>query len=284
MHYEIVNMIDPGTDNWADQKKRAQEPNGRVITLAPNPGFFGLVQSEHVKAINLVDRLTKRTYHKGSYLFFNEVPTVDGAEVFMNGDGSISIISDGDEIAQMTLYEGTRRFVKEINYTNIHGTNDYSQEYTYDGHLFSNIYYSHNEVQRMDFVDDEERPVVRFYLYQGMVNLITVEDPETHEISVRYDSMNDFIADQVSQIVKTADTTGITYMGVEIDALSKLSSRNTLYLDEPAFDDNGEVKGNLMATLEGNIPTIEEVVLDKGDYNKLVMGNFDVSRVKERVQ
>ncbi|PWF99706.1 hypothetical protein [Levilactobacillus bambusae] len=280
MDYELVRLIQPDTDNWKHQQERLQKPKTRVLSLAPTPNFSGLLQSQHVKGINVIDVVTKRTYDPDTTLFFNRIPTVKGSEIFMNGDRSISIIKDGVEIGTVQLYGGTRRHVKSVTYYNPDKTRDFIEEYATDGNLFSRIWYSRDKAERIDFMNNSGKPVLRFYFYEGLINLVTVESPVTHRVLNRYDTLNDFYIDQVAKIVKKTDNVNISYLGVELTALQQAASTNSYYLDESPLDDNNQVKGYLLNILTDENKTISKVYMDEGAYNQLAFQNIPLDKAE----
>lgn len=261
MLYELTNVIRPETANWQQQRARLQQSGGQVITLAPNPGFSGLLAREGVQGHNLIDWVTKRTYQLGRYLYFNQIPTVMDAEIFMNQDRTISLISEGDVIGEVELYANTRRAVKSVTYLNADGGRDFIEEYTFDGQLFSRLFYDRNAVQEICFYDNQQRPIVRYYFYNRQLNLVTIEDPTTREVTVQYDTQLDFMRDQLAQRLTANDQVHISYLGLELSVLAKTPSRNTLYLTEAPLDDAGQVKGNLRAILTDDIGYVQQVVV-----------------------
>ncbi|MCC3237989.1 hypothetical protein LLE95_10230, partial [Pediococcus acidilactici] len=85
----------------------------------------------------------------------------------------------------------------------------------------------------------------------------------------------------VAKIVKPEDEVGITYLGVELDALKNTQSKNTLYLEEPAFE-GGQVKGNLKLIMENHIDYVQRVVVSSEDYQKMLDLGLDVSKVEPK--
>jgi hypothetical protein len=281
MNYELVNVLRADTENWKHQKQRAQESNSKLITLAPDPFFLRKHENDYSTMINVVDTVTKRTYDQQQSLFFNKVPTVAGAQIFMNADGVTSIIKNGERIGKLRLFPGTRRLVQDVTYYNGDGTRDLIEEYTFDGQLYSNIFYYQDQVQEIAFFDNQQNVRLRFHFYEGSLNLITIENPVTHEVTEKYDSMAQFQAAQVAKIVGPEDHVGIGYLGIELDALSKTKSTNTLYLDEPAFDGD-QLKGNLKLIIENNISYIQQVVVRPEDYQRMLEQGIDVTKVKAK--
>ncbi|MCI1352209.1 MAG: hypothetical protein LKG71_08420 [Pediococcus acidilactici] len=228
MNYELVSVLRSGTDNWKVQKERAEKNNSTLITLFPDPFFVRLRKEEYPTMINIVDYVTKRTYDESSSLFFDKVDTVEGAEIIMNRDGVITLVKEGVIIGEMRVFARSRRLVQDIKFFNADGSRDMVEEYTFDGKLFSNIFYFEDNIQEIDFFNDNRDVRLRFYFYEGSINLITVENPKTKEVIEKYDNMSQFQAAQVAKIVKPEDEVGITYLGVELDALKDTQSKNTL--------------------------------------------------------
>ncbi|USS90017.1 hypothetical protein [Fructilactobacillus carniphilus] len=279
MDYVLVNNI-VADDQWQQIKAESPSKHPNVISLVSAPligKFFG---EDGVNGVNVLDRLTHRKYHLGSYRFFNDVPVPTWSKIFVNRDGSISIYDHGSEIGKEFLYSNTRRAAQDVRYTNLDGTLDYIEEYAYDGTIFSNLFYAENEMLEMVFYDQQNRPVVRYYLYQGVINLITVEDPVTHKVKQRYNTLNEFYNAQVRSIVTEKDTVMVNYMGVELAALSGTKSHNVLRLVESPLDDDQNVRGNLLDILTNAIDTIQEVEVTQADYNILKQHNVPLDKVK----
>lgn len=280
MDYEMVNLIRPDSTNWAQQKERAKTFQRTVLTLAPNPGFFGLCKTQGITGLNLLDWITKWTYDPDGQLFFNQLPTVTGAEIFMNEDQTISIISDGDEIGQLRLYDGTRRRVKDATYFNADRTIDFIEEYTFDGQLFSNLLYDKSEVQRIDFYNEAQQPVLRYFFYEKALNWITIEDPTTAVIVSQYPNMMAYLTNQLAKLLKPDDSVAITYMGMELSALALSASENTLYLQESPTDAEGQIKGNLAGILTDRIAYIQHVAVTKAAYRLLQASQLPLTKVR----
>lgn len=104
MNYELVSVLRVETDNWKQQKQRAINNNSKVITLLPDPFFTRYKKEEYENMMNIVDYVTRRTYDEKNSLFFDKVPMIDGAEIFMNADGIISIIKNGVRIGEMRTF------------------------------------------------------------------------------------------------------------------------------------------------------------------------------------
>lgn len=281
MNYELVSVLRPETDNWKSQKERAEKNKSTLITLFPEPLFVRLQKEEYPKMVNVVDCVTKRKYDENSSLFFDKVDTVQGAEIIMNRDGVIRIVKDGVTIGEMRVFPRSRRLVQDIKFFNADGTRDMVEEYTFDGKLFSNLFYFNDNVQEIDFFDNNRDVRLRFYFYEGAMNLITVENPKTKEVIEKYDNMSQFQAAQVAKIVKPEDEVGITYLGVELDALKDTQSKNTLYLEEPAFDGD-QVKGNLKLIMEDEVDYVQRVVVSSEDYQKMLDLGLNVSKVEPK--
>ncbi|AEV94919.1 hypothetical protein [Pediococcus claussenii] len=278
MDYEIVNVLRPDNENWTKQLARLKEKDGKLITLAPDPLFQFKSQQNYPNVLNIVDYVTERTYDPTSSLFFDKVPTVDGAEIFVNNDGTISIICDGETIAMLRTYPGTRRLVRDVKYLNSDGTTDYLEEYAFDGKLFSQIYYFENKVQQIAFYNDDQNVRLRFYFYDGSINAVTIVNPITQKVERKFDNLNQFFAEIVGEIVKPNDQVGISYMGVELNALAKTKSKNSLYLDESVFDDTNNIKGNLEAIMDNRVSSVDKVYISEEDYAKLLENKVDMHK------
>ncbi|MFD1124045.1 hypothetical protein ACFQ22_01535 [Lentilactobacillus raoultii] len=282
MHYEITNIIDENNPAWTEQKKRIQETNGKVFTLAPDPGLRDELLNNQIQGLNLIDTITHRSidYDKSAFMYFNRVPTVDGAEIFMNEDFSVDIIANGDVIGHVILWPLLRRHVKEIQYIHQNRQPDYTEEIASDGKKFSNIIYTRDDVQRIDFYDDNEHPVVRFFFYQNNLNWITISDFHSLNVVAQYSSMDDFVATEVGKLLTENDTVGINFLGIELTALSKSKSQNTLYLAEDPIDENGNVRGNLMAILNNDISYVQRVRMSEDKLQKLINAGAPTSKVE----
>lgn len=79
---------------------------------------------------------------------------MQGAEIIMNRDGVITIVKDGVTIGEMRVFPRSRRLVQDIKFFNVDGTRDMVEEYTFDGKLFSNLFYFNDNVQEIDFFDN----------------------------------------------------------------------------------------------------------------------------------
>lgn len=279
MNYELVSVLRVETDNWKQQKQRAINNNSKVITLLPDPFFTRYKKEEYENMMNIVDYVTRRTYDEKNSLFFDKVPMIDGAEIFMNADGIISIIKNGVRIGEMRTFPQSRRLVQDVTYFNDDGTKDMVEEYTFDGSIFSNIYYYEDRVQEIDFTNNDGQVCLRFYFYEGEMNLITVVDPTTNVALESYDNMIQFQKAQLQKIVGPEDQINISYLGMELDVLEKTKSKNTLYLEESAFD-GSKVKGNLKLIMDDQIQYVQQAVVKHEDYDQMVDQGLNVSKVR----
>jgi len=280
MRYEMLNTIPQGTPTWENIKKRAKKNHETILTIAPAPGQYSAVKENQLPAMNLLDTITKRETHPGRYVFFDHAPVPDGTAIQMQEDGYINLARDGRSIGFMTLYPNTHRALKEIHYTNPDGTNDVLEEYMYDGSHYSNLIYYNNELQQIQFLNEAGEIVIRYFFYNKVINLVTIEDPETQEVARRYDTLNDFTQNELAAILKPEDTVIISYMGTELNALAKTHSHNVLHLSEPAVDETGAVRGNLLMILNDEIKYIQEVEMPTADYNELAMRNIPLDKAK----
>lgn len=281
MNYELVNNITPGSDVWEKVKQNIAKDDATVITLTAAPRFFGLLQDEGVKGINVLDHVTKRSYVPDQYRFFNDVPVPTWAKIDMNQDGSILVSDQGDVIAREYLFGNTRRAVQDVRYNNPDGTLDYIEEYAFDGTVFSNLFYADNQLQEIVFYNSDVQPVVRYYFYEGVINFVTIEDPKTHAVLKDYENLDAFLVDQVAQLVTEDDTVVFHYMGVEMNSLREAKSHNVLEMAESVLDENGNVRGNLDLILQGQLDYIDEVRVDSQDYHDLEQSGVPMDRVVE---
>lgn len=263
MNYELLNIINPADIIWQRSQKRLAANRGTAIMLAPNPGMALLHEQTKIKMLSVVDSVTKQVKYKTTKdgYFFNAVPTIDLAEVFMNKDGSISIVNDGQTVGEIKTYGGTRRIVKEVIYLHPDGTKDHIEEYTSDGRLYSNLFYARNEIQEIDFYDAKKFAPLRFFFYQGNLNYIRLYDRKTHAFIKDYHTVMEYYRDQLKQIVSEKDKLSISFMGVELLSLAETKSENTLYLNESPLDESGHLKGNLFQILTNQITYIHHVVM-----------------------
>ncbi|KRM71833.1 hypothetical protein [Lacticaseibacillus brantae] len=280
MRYELLNTIQENTPVWENIKKRAKKSHETIMTLAPSPALYGAVKENQLPAMNLLDHITQRTYHPGRYVFFDHAPVPDDTAIQMQEDGYINLARDGESIGFMTLFANTHRALREIHYTNPDGTNDTLEEYTYDGSQFSNLIYYNNELQQIQFLNEDGQVVIRYFFFDKIINLITIEDPETQEVVRRYDTLGDFTAAELAAILKPEDTVTISYMATELNALVNTKSHNILRLSEPAVDESGAVRGNLLMILKNEIKYIHEVEMPTADYNELAMRNIPLTKAK----
>ncbi|WP_419153912.1 hypothetical protein [Weissella viridescens] len=281
MNYELVNNITPGSDVWEKVKQNIAKDDATVITLTAAPRFFGLLQDEGVKGINVLDHVTKRSYVHDQYRFFNDVPVPTWAKIDMNQDGSILVSDQGDVIAREYLFGNTRRAVQDVRYNNPDGTLDYIEEYAFDGTVFSNLFYADNQLQEIVFYNSDVQPVVRYYFYEGVINFVTIEDPKTHAVLKDYENLDAFLVDQVAQLVTEDDTVVFHYMGVEMNSLREAKSHNVLEMAESVLDENGNVRGNLDLILQGQLDYIDEVRVDSQGYHDLEQSGVPMDRVVE---
>ncbi|MCI1891037.1 MAG: hypothetical protein ABF743_01795 [Schleiferilactobacillus perolens] len=279
MNYELVNTINPGLADWPAMKARVQKENGKVLTLASAPGLLGVLKQENVQGLNVIDELTKRKYHAQDYLFFDRVPVPTATDIIMQSDGVITLIYDGETIGYVTTYAGTRRAVKEVRYINPDNTLDNIEEYAFDGSHYTTIFYYNNEPQQIQFFNNQGQVCLRFFLYEKVVNLITIEDPATGKVLQRYDTMTDFYIARLQQILNAGDRVTIDYMGVELFALAKTASHNVLHLVESPFDENDQIRGNLKMILDNSIPYIQEVEMSQAAYNALALRNYPLTKI-----
>lgn len=278
MNYELINGVTPQSPVWPRFKQWAKEANAPFIVLQSLPGLLGVEKEEDVHLRSVIDFLTKRRYTPGNYRFFNEAPVPDGSEIYMSSDGAINIIYEGETIGLEVVYANTRRAIKQIDYFNPDGTHDFTEEYAFDGNHYSNLLYYNNALQQIQFLNNDGQVVVRQYLFDGKINLITVEEPSTGRILNRYDNLISFLTATVSQMVTAHDTVRIHYMGVEMNALSESPAHNVLRLVESPFGDDGAVRGFLLMILKDEIKYIQEVELSKAAYHALAMQNIPLSK------
>ncbi len=280
MKYELLNTITPGTEAWDQVVARAKKNHERIIVLAAMPNFAGILNQAGLKGVSLIDRVCNRTYKKDDYMFFDRIPVPTGAKIEMNEDGNLNVLYDGDKIANVSLYPNTRRAVQDVRYLNPDGTLDYIEEYATDGSHYTNIYYYNNEMQEIDFLDMQERPVLRYYLYEGVINFVTIENPVTREVTAKYNSVREFVTADMPNIVKPNDTVTISYMGIELDALGQTNSHNILAMVEDPFDEHHEVRGNLQAILKNDIKTVQEVQVPVIAYQELQKTDLPSDKLK----
>ncbi|MBM7616672.1 antitoxin component YwqK of YwqJK toxin-antitoxin module [Weissella uvarum] len=279
MDYELVNNIAPGTEAWDNAKANLAKNNGQVITLTATPNFYGILQEQGVDGVNIIDKITGRTYQADQYRFFNDVPVPTWSKINMNSDGSIVVLNQGDQIAREYLFPNTRRAVQDIRYTNLDGTLDFIEEFASDGNKFSNLFYSEDVLQEIVFFNNHEEGILRYYFYDGVINYITIEDPKTHKVIKDYATLDDFLIDQVAEMVTADDTVTIHYMGIEMTALRNAKSHNILQMSESVLDENGLVRGNLALILQDKLKSINEVLVDQEGYQALKQAKMPLNKV-----
>ncbi|MDE3282108.1 hypothetical protein LTZ17_05415 [Lacticaseibacillus casei] len=280
MNYEIVNQLETGQPGWDAHKAVLKQTNTQLLVLGPLPGFYGFLKDEHLQGVDLIDTITQRRYIDHKYMFFDKAPVPEGTAVYMNEDGTISLISEGETIGSMVTYAGTRRAVKELRYQYLDGTKDLIEEYSFDGNHYSNLFYYNDDIQEIQFLNRDGKVVIGEFFYEGAINLITVEDPLSgHELR-RYDDIEAFREGEVARFLKPEDTAITRYMGLEMTALRHAKSHNVLRLSESPFDENSEVRGNLMAILTNEIAYIHEVQMDQASYNALALRDVPLDKAK----
>lgn len=282
MRYEIVNGVHTNSPYWKQEKAVLQENKLTLLSIESAPNFAGTMKQEGIKkAVNLYDHITRRTYHTDDYLFFNRAPVPDGANILLSTDSHIAVKVHGDEIGEITMYPNTNRAVKQITYLNRDGSYDYIEEYATDGKQFTQLLYeAKSRPQEFQFLDLEGRPVIRYYYYEGNLNYVTLEDPDTGKLLDHWDNLNEFVARQTAEMVKQQDEVTCCYMGTEMMALRYTKSHNSLWLSESPFDDQDSVRGNLMGILNGDIKYIQEVKMTESAYNALALRNIPLDKAK----
>lgn len=282
MDYEILNMLNLSSATWPEQQERMLRSDATLITLAPDPGILQKQKMTDVKILNIVDYVTGRTTNPETFMFFNQAPVVDGAEILMVKHGKIDVIKDGFRIGEVHTYLNSRRLVNNVTYFNLDGSKAMVEEYAFDGKLFSRLYYNDNQVQQIIFYNDNQDAVLTYYFYEGVINFVTVEDPKTHQIIERFDTLADFLANKVAEITKSKDQVGIIYLGIELTSLTFSQSNNTLYLVESPLDNDGNIRTNLNLILENKIKFIQHVVIKRDDAKliELAGGKTDKLIVK----
>ncbi|MHC5268401.1 hypothetical protein ACYSNO_04320 [Enterococcus sp. LJL98] len=279
MHYELVNTINPNSEVWKKQKERLLLKQGQVLSISPSPNFNRLKNREGVTGINVIDEVTKRKHDASQFLFFNQVSTATRAEIFVNGNWTISLNHDGEEIGQMKLYPETRRLVKEVEYFNLDGTTDFIVEYADDGAPFSHIFFANNRPEQIDFFNSEQLPILSYFFYEGQNNFAVQRDPQTLKVVKKFANTMDFIMDQVAQKVTAEDTVVISYMGIELSALKRTNSYNILSLEETPIDEQGNVKRNLVDILENKIECIQEVRMQSDYFEQLKAREVPLNKI-----
>lgn len=278
MNYELVTVIRPEQETWILSKKRIYESKGKVLSILPSQFFAKHLEDEKVKGVNVFDELTKREYSLDKSMYFNEAPVPSYSEIFMNSDFSISIINEGEEIGSVELFPNTRRLVKNIHYFS-EMRKDFTQEYTIDGELFSEIFYFNNKPQELHFYNKNRVAVISYFFYEGKLEFISLNNGKTGTMVQGYTSFEEFISDCVAKMLTVKDRVTISFMGIEMLALSKSRSYNILELTESPLDDNGEVKGNLLQILKNDISYIHEVKMSLEYKQLLLKKNVPISKV-----
>lgn len=278
MNYELINGVVTDSPAWPTFKQESKDLHAPFIVLQSLPGLLGVEKEEGIHIQSLVDYVTKRRHNKDTYRFFNEAPVPSNAQIYMSEDGFINIIENGETIGLIFTYDHTRRAVKQINYFNPDNSRDFIEEYAYDGNQYSNLFYYNNTIQQMQFLNNEGQVVLRQYLYDGVINLITIEDPDSGKILERYDDLVSFLAATVAKMVTVHDTVRIHYMGVEMNALRQSPAHNVLRLAETPFDDDGNVRGFLLQILKDEIKYIHEVEMSKAAYQALALQNIPLTK------
>lgn len=280
MHYELVNGVFTTTDVWHQEKKVLQANNLHLLSIGSAPNFAGTMKQEGIKhSLNLYDAITKRTtYNTDDYLFFNRAPVPTETNILMNADGYCALEYDGAPIGQLKLYPNTNRAVKEIDYFNPDGSNDIVEEYATDGRQYTLLFYNEGDPQEFQFLNLAGQSVIRYYYYDKVLNYITIEDPTTQKVLEHYDNLNQFICQQVAKLVTVQDQVTVCYLGVEMMALRYTKSHNILHLSEDPFDQQNEVRGNLLGILNDDIQYIQEVQMTQSAYNALALRNINLEK------
>lgn len=278
MNYELINGVMTNTPAWTHFKTWAQSENAPFIVLQPLPGLLGVEKEQGVRLRSVIDYVTRRRYTKGAYRFFDEAPVPDIAQIYGSSDGFTNIIYEGETIGQITTYANTRRALKQIDYLNPDGTKDLTEEYAYDGNQYSNLLYYGNVLQQIQFLNNAGQVVLRQYLYDGQINLVTVEDPVTANVQKRFDDWPSFLSAAVGEMVTAHDVVRVHYMGQEMTALTHSPAHNILRLAESPFDEKGQVRGFLLMILKDEIKYIQEVELSKAAYHALALQNIPVDK------
>ena len=118
-----------------------------------------------------------------------------------------------------------------------------------------------------------------YYFYDNAITLIAVKNPETLEIEHKYSNLNQFVAEQLAELVTEADKVSISFLGLELMALAKTKSYNTLHLEETPLNELGEIKGNLLSILENQVTFIHQVVVTEVDYKILKSKNVPLDKL-----
>lgn len=280
MRYELVNGVHTTSPMWDQEKKILDVENLRLLSIGSAPNFAGTMRREGIKhSLNLYDHITKRTtYNPDDYLFFNRAPVPTGTNILMNADGYCSLEYDGQSIGRIQLYPETNRAVKEIDYFNPDGSNDIIEEYATDGRQYTQLLYDEGQPQEFQFLNLQGQPIIRYYYYENVLNYITIEDPTNQEVLEHYDNLNEFVCQQVAKLLTVQDQVTVCYMGVEMMALRYTKSHNTLRLSEDPFDEQNEVRGNLLGILNDDIKYIQTVQMTQAAYNALALRNIKLDK------
>lgn len=281
MNYEMAPTLNPDSPTWAAMVASVQKTDGKMLGLLSQPGLRLVLQKAAVSGTNIIDLVTGRTIDPDSYLFFNQVPVPTGSKVIINDDWTVSVIYNGDEIAQEKWFQGTRRSVRELKYLNADGTTDYLEEYAADGKLHSTLYYDDGKLQEIAFCDDAQRVVLQYFFYEGKLNFVTVTNPDSGQVESRYATMNDFLIETLADFLKPQDTVVIRYMARELTVLRRSRSYNILVLSEPPRDESGQIRGNLAAILNNEIDWIHEVRVSPAYYEDLEESGLPMTKVKQ---
>ncbi|WP_390409538.1 hypothetical protein [Lacticaseibacillus jixiensis] len=280
MHYEIINRAAPDNADWAPMVARAKANAAQVIGLQNAQQFTKILAQAGLTGGTVVDLVAGRHYDPAGYRFFNDVPVPTGAKVNMYQDGSIYVEDAGDPIAREYLFPNTRRAVQDIRYVNDDGSLDFIQEFAPDGKHYSDIYYYNNDIQEIDFYNDADAAVVRYFFYNKVINYITIEDPQTHEVIAHYPTINTFLSAQIGQLVSAEDVVTIGYLGIELDVLAQTQSHNVLRMNESPFDEEGRVRGNLADILTNKVSYVHEVWVSLDEYEQLKQAGMPLTKLR----
>lgn len=281
MDYELVNQVDNlNPEVLKAIKKRLKKSNGKLLCLNSVPNMRNFLQANDIQGTTLIDIITKRKYNPKSYRFFNEINIPTASLVQVLKDGSIFVEHDGDFIGREFLFSNTRRAAQDVRFLNSDGSLDYIEEYSSDGQLYSNLLYANGILQEIIFFNMKDEAIIRYFFYDGVINLITIEDPKKHQVVSSYDSLIGFMIEQIYQNLNKQDKVNINYLGVELSVLKKSQTENTYYLNEDPLDENGQVRSNLKAILTNEIPYIEKVVVSWQAYKKIKHTKLPLDKIK----
>lgn len=281
MNYELINDANISDSLWKSIIERSKKSATEVICLTSCPGFQNVLAQHGLKGYTMIDYVVGRVWKKrGNYRFFNQPDIPDGNKVEMFSDGSIFIKQEGRIIAREYLFPNTRRMLQDVRYLNEDGSLDHIEEYTTDGSMYSSIFYSQDKVQEIDYYDDDGNVVLRYYYYNGLINYITVEEPKGHRVLTDYDNLTAFLRKKVAELVRPEDSVNINYLGVELDVLAHVkSTNNTLFLREPPYDVNGEIRGNLKGILNNTIKVVQKVNMPEKYVQKIAAVGIDTKKI-----